>query len=83
VPSVPFALQQIVDQLASFVGLAGGDDVLVTGAGPVGLLAAASARALGAGSVTVTDLSDFRLELARGMGFETERSDEPGDGRRR
>ena len=50
-------------------GLAGGDDVLVTGAGPVGLLAAASARALGAGSVTVTDLSDFRLELARGMGF--------------
>ena len=48
-------------------GLAGGDDVLVTGAGPVGLLAAASARALGAGSVTVTDLSDFRLELARGM----------------
>ena len=62
-------------------GLAGGDDVLVTGAGPVGLLAAASARALGAGSVTVTDLSDFRLELARGMGFETERSDEPGDGR--
>ena len=49
--------------------LQGGDDVLVTGAGPVGLLAAASARALGAGSVTVTDLSEFRLDLARGMGF--------------
>ena len=58
-------------------GLQGGDDVLVTGGGPVGLLAAASARALGAGSVTVTDLSDFRLELARGMGFHTERSDAP------
>lgn len=59
-------------------GLQGGDDVLVTGAGPVGLLAAASARALGAGSVTVTDVSDFRLDLARGMAFETERSDAPG-----
>lgn len=62
-------------------GLEGGDDVLVTGAGPVGLLAAASARALGAGSVTVTDLSDFRLDLARGMGFDAERSDQPGDRR--
>ncbi len=62
-------------------GLQAGDDVLVTGAGPVGLLAAASARALGAGSVTVTDLSDFRLDLARGMGFEAERSDAQGDAR--
>lgn len=60
-------------------GLQAGDDVLVTGAGPVGLLAAAAARALGAGRVTVTDLSDFRLDLARGMGFETERSDAPGE----
>jgi L-iditol 2-dehydrogenase len=58
-------------------GLQAGDDVLVTGGGPVGLLAAASARALGAGSVTVTDLSDFRLELSRSMGFRTERSDAP------
>ncbi len=58
-------------------GLQAGDDVLVTGAGPVGLLAAASARALGAGSVTVTDLSDFRLDLARDMAFKTERSDAP------
>lgn len=60
-------------------GLEAGDDVLVTGAGPVGLLAAATARALGAGSVTVTDLSDFRLNLAREMGFKTERSDAPGE----
>ncbi|MCW2826962.1 MAG: NAD(P)-dependent alcohol dehydrogenase [Marmoricola sp.] len=59
-------------------GLEAGDDVLVTGAGPVGLLAAAAARALGAGSVTVTDPAEFRLELARGMGFRTERSDSPG-----
>ena len=61
-------------------GLEGGDDVLVTGAGPVGLLAAASARALGAGSVTVTDVSDFRLGLATEMGFNAEHSDAPGEG---
>lgn len=54
-----------------------GDDVLVTGAGPVGLLAAEGARALGAASVTLTDVSDFRLELARAHGFLTERSGEP------
>ena len=60
--------------------LQAGDDVLVTGAGPVGLLAAAAARALGAGTVTITDVSDFRLELARTMGFVAERSDQPGDG---
>jgi L-iditol 2-dehydrogenase len=60
-------------------GLQPGDDVLVTGAGPVGLLAGASARALGAGSVTITDLSPFRLDLARSMGLRTERSDAPGE----
>lgn len=54
--------------------LEAGDDVLVTGAGPVGLLAAATARALGAGTVTIIDLSDFRLQLAKDMGFETEHS---------
>ncbi len=62
-------------------GLEAGDDVLVTGAGPVGLLAAAAARAFGAGSVTVTDLSDFRLGLAADLGFATERSDAPSDDR--
>lgn len=58
-------------------GLEPGDDVLVTGAGPVGLLAGATARALGAASVTVTDISDFRLGVATTMGLETERSDAP------
>ena len=62
---------------AKRAALQAGDGVLVTGAGPVGLLAAASARALGAGTVTVTDISDFRLDTAREMGFLTERSDEP------
>lgn len=54
--------------------LQAGDDVLVTGAGPVGILAAQAARALGARSVTVTDVSDFRLDLARSHGFAVERS---------
>ena len=54
-----------------------GDDVLVSGAGPVGVLAAQTARALGAGSVTLADISDFRLQLARDLGFDAERSDAP------
>lgn len=58
-------------------GLKPGDDVLVTGAGPVGLLAAAVARTMGALSVTVTDVSQFRLDLAASMGFATEHSGEP------
>lgn len=60
--------------------LAPGDSVLVTGAGPIGLVSAAAARALGAGSVTITDISDFRLGVARSMGFATERSDARGRG---
>ena len=56
-----------------------GDDVLVTGSGPVGLLAGATARAFGAGNITLTDPSDFRLDLARRMGFRTERSDAPSE----
>jgi len=54
-------------------GLEPGDRVLVTGAGPVGLLAAQVARAFGASSVTVTDIADFRLDMARELGFEVER----------
>ena len=53
-------------------GLKPGDDVLVTGAGPVGLLAGAVAKALGAASVTIIDPSEFRLGVARGMGLLTE-----------
>ncbi len=44
------------------------EDVLVTGAGPIGVMAAATARHAGARSVVVTDLSPYRLELARRMG---------------
>lgn len=59
--------------------LQAGDDVLVTGAGPVGVLSAQAARALGARSVTVTDISDFRLDLAHRYGFAVERSSQPRD----
>jgi L-iditol 2-dehydrogenase len=60
-------------------GLRPGDDVLVTGAGPVGLLAAEAARALGAASVTVTDVSEFRLDLAKQHGFSVEFSGRVAD----
>jgi L-iditol 2-dehydrogenase len=56
-----------------------GDRVLVTGAGPVGLLAAQVARAFGASSVTVADIADFRLDMARELGFEVERVGEGTD----
>lgn len=50
-------------------GISPGDRVLVTGAGPIGLFAAQVARAFGATSVTVTDLSEFRLAVARDLGM--------------
>lgn len=45
-----------------------GEDVLITGAGPIGVMAAAVARHVGARHVVVTDLSDSRLELAAAAG---------------
>jgi len=45
-----------------------GEDVLVTGAGPIGIMAAAVAIYAGARFVVVTDLSEYRLELARKIG---------------
>jgi threonine 3-dehydrogenase len=45
-----------------------GEDVLVTGAGPIGIMAAAVARHAGARHVVVTDLSGYRLDLARRTG---------------
>jgi threonine 3-dehydrogenase len=45
-----------------------GEDVLVTGAGPIGLMAAAVARHAGARFVVVTDVNQYRLELAAKMG---------------
>jgi threonine 3-dehydrogenase len=45
-----------------------GEDVLVTGAGPIGIMAAAVARHAGARYVVITDVNPYRLELARKMG---------------
>jgi len=45
-----------------------GQDVLITGAGPIGIMAAAVARKMGARTVVVDDTSDYRLELALKMG---------------
>jgi len=49
-------------------GVGPGSRVLVTGAGPVGLVAVQCALARGAASVTVTDVNPHRLELARDLG---------------
>lgn len=45
-----------------------GEDVLITGAGPIGIMAAAIARHAGARFIVVTDVNEYRLELARKMG---------------
>ncbi len=47
-----------------------GEDVLITGAGPIGLMAAAVARHVGARYVVITDVSEPRLELARQLGVD-------------
>jgi len=45
-----------------------GEDVLITGAGPIGIMAAAVAKHVGARHVVITDVNDYRLDLARKMG---------------
>ena len=45
-----------------------GEDVLITGAGPIGIMAAAVAKHVGARHVVVTDINEYRLNLAKKMG---------------
>jgi len=45
-----------------------GEDVLITGAGPIGIMAVAIAKHVGARNVVITDINDYRLDLARTMG---------------
>lgn len=45
-----------------------GEDVLITGAGPIGIMAVAIARHCGARRIVITDINDYRLELAKKMG---------------
>ncbi len=45
-----------------------GEDVLITGAGPIGIMAASVARHVGARHIVITDINDYRLNLAKKMG---------------
>ena len=47
-----------------------GEDVLVTGAGPIGIMGALVAQKVGARKVVITDIAPYRLDLARAMGVE-------------
>jgi threonine 3-dehydrogenase len=72
-PGIPADVLSCFDPLGNAVHTAltfdlVGEDVLITGAGPIGCMAAAIARQVGARHVVVTDLNPYRLELARKMG---------------
>ncbi len=72
-PGIDLEVASIFDPLGNAVHTALsfpvlGEDVLITGAGPIGVMAAAVARHAGARFVVVTDVNPFRLELARTMG---------------
>ena len=45
-----------------------GEDVLIAGAGPIGIMAVAVARFVGARHIVITDVNDYRLSLAKSMG---------------
>src|SRR5271157_4775122 len=72
-PQIPRDVQSIFDPFGNAVHTALsfdvlGEDVLITGAGPIGLMAAAVVRHAGARHVVVTDVNPYRLALARQMG---------------
>ena len=72
-PQIPRDVQAIFDPFGNAVHTALqfdvlGEDVLITGAGPIGVMAARIVRHAGARHVVVTDVNPFRLGLARKMG---------------
>src|ERR1700747_442082 len=72
-PKIPRDVQAIFDPFGNAVHTALsfdvlGEDVLITGAGPIGIMAAAVVRHAGARHVVVTDVNPYRLELASRMG---------------
>ncbi len=74
---VPDDIASILDPLGNAVHTAlhfdlVGEDVLITGAGPIGMMAAAVARHVGARYVVVTDVNEYRLRLAAAMGADRE-----------
>ena len=52
------------------------EDVLITGAGPIGVMAAMVARHVGARKIVITDISPYRLDLAKKLGFDAVHADE-------
>lgn len=56
-----------------------GEDVLITGAGPIGVMAVAIAKHAGARHVVITDVNDYRLDLARKMGADVALNVSKGD----
>jgi len=73
-PAIPQELYAIFDPYGNAAHTAlsfdlVGEDVLVTGAGPIGIMAAAIAQKVGARYVALTDLNPYRLELAKKMGI--------------
>jgi threonine 3-dehydrogenase len=72
-PEIPDDVGAFLDPLGNAVHTAlsfdlVGEDVLITGAGPIGLMAAAVARHAGARYVVITDVNEYRLDVARRMG---------------
>src|SRR5690606_9189212 len=71
--SVPDEVAAILDPLGNAVHTAlafdlVGEDVLITGAGPIGLMAAAVSRFVGARHIVITDVNPERLKMATAMG---------------
>lgn len=72
-PSIPRDIQSIFDPFGNAVHTALqfdvlGEDVLITGAGPIGSMAAAVVKHAGARFVVVTDVNPYRLDLAKRLG---------------
>ncbi len=72
-PQVSYDLGAILDPLGNAAHTAlsfdlVGEDVLITGAGPIGIMAVAIARRVGAHHIVITDVNDYRLDLAKQMG---------------
>jgi threonine 3-dehydrogenase len=72
-PKIPLDVLSCFDPLGNAVHTALkfsvlGEDVLITGAGPIGIMAAAIARHAGARHVVITDVNPYRLDLAKKMG---------------
>lgn len=72
-PKIPEDILSCFDPLGNAVHTALsydllGEDVLITGAGPIGIMAVAIAKHAGARYVVITDMNDYRLDLAKQMG---------------